>query len=139
MPYKANHILQKLIIIVYFIAHSSICQQIFVWASENIWSLARTAGCIIINLQPCTMYKYREMFPNLRKLVSAALAIPVTNTDCERRFSTQNRIKRAHHSSLGTKRLDVLMRISIKGPPNDQFDFETALTFWRKSSRKTHP
>ena len=76
------------------------------------------------------MYKYREMFPNLRKLVSAALAIPVTNTDCERGFSTQNCIKRAHHSSLGEKLLDVLMRISIKGPPNDQFDFETALTFW---------
>ena len=55
------------------------------------------------------MYKYREMFPNLLKLVSTALAIPVTNADCEREFSTQNFIKRAHHSSLGAKRLDVLI------------------------------
>ena len=54
--------------------------------------------------------KYRETFPNLLKLVSAALAIPVTSADCERGFSTQNRIKYAHRTSLGAKRLDVLMR-----------------------------
>ena len=60
--------------------------------------------------------KYRETFPNLLKLVSAALAIPVTSADCEREFSTQNRIKCAHRTSLGAKRLDVLMRISILVP-----------------------
>ena len=80
--------------------------------------------------------KYRETFPNLFKLVSAAFAIPVTSADCERGFSTQNRIKRAHRSSLGAKQLDVLMRISIQGPPIEQFDFGKALSIWRKSNHR---
>ena len=47
--------------------------------------------------------KYRETFPNLVKLVSAAFAIPITSADCERGFSTQNRIKRANRSNLSAK------------------------------------
>ena len=80
--------------------------------------------------------KYRETFPNLFKLVSAAFAIPITSADCERGFSTQNRIKCAYRSSLSAKRLDVLMRISIQGPPIDQFDFGKALSLWRKSNHR---
>ena len=82
--------------------------------------------------------KYKETFPNLLKLISAVLAIPVTSVDGERGFSTQNRIKRAHRSTIGTKRLDVLMRISIQGPPIEQFDFGRALSIWRKSNHRIY-
>ena len=70
------------------------------------------------------------------KLASGALAIPITSADCERGFSTQNRIKRAHRSTVGIDRLNVLMRISMEGPPIDRFDFVQALAIWRQKKHR---
>ncbi|KAI8490494.1 hypothetical protein Bbelb_317620 [Branchiostoma belcheri] len=58
----------------------------------------------------------RELFPNMLKLATVGRLLPMHTADCERGFSTQNRIKTRLRNSLSVKRLDILMRISINGP-----------------------
>ena len=40
------------------------------------------------------------------------LCIPVTSIECERTFSTQNRIKNKLRNRLGEERVDVLIKIT---------------------------
>ena len=47
---------------------------------------------------------------------------PVSNANVEWGFSAMRRIKSNWWSSLNEDTLDHLMRISIKGPPLEQFD-----------------
>ena len=69
------------------------------------------------DLWPVIADKYADTFPQMLRLTSAAMAVPMSSADCEWRFSTQNHIERNQRSSLGSSRLDVLMRISMEGSP----------------------
>ena len=55
----------------------------------------------------------RQLFPNLLILMQISLIIPMTSVDCERGFSTMNRIKSKLRNKLSNYVLDRLMRISL--------------------------
>ena len=57
-------------------------------------------GMKMKELQSVLADRYSDTFPQILALTSAALAIPISSADCEREFSTQNRIKRNQRSSL---------------------------------------
>ena len=78
----------------------------------------------------CTDNVLHDMFSQLAKLAAIGVLIPVSTAECERAFSTMNRIKTDLRNHLKTSSLDCLMRISIEGPPIAQFNFERAVDIW---------
>ena len=68
-----------------------------------------------------------HLYPQLRKLATIALILPVSTVECERAFSTMKRNKTALRNRLTT---DHLMRLSINGPSSIDFDFSKAATAW---------
>ena len=78
---------------------------------------------------------HSEMFPEMAKLISIILTLPVSSVPCERGFSSVNRIKTRLQNHLLVENLDVLLRISIEGPPIEEFDFSRALNVY-KSTRQ---
>ncbi len=98
---------------------------------------------IIRNFPQTNFYKFStmflrnfsDMFPQMAMLISIALIIPVSSVPCERGFSVTNRIKTKLRNRLQIPTVDILLRISIEGPPTDQFDFSRALNQY-KSSRQ---
>jgi len=50
--------------------------------------------------------------PNYAAVCKLLLCIPVTSIECERTFSTQNRIKNKLRNRLGEERVDVLIKIT---------------------------
>lgn len=80
--------------------------------------------------------KHSHVYPQLLKLASICLCLPLSTAACERGFSTQNRIKTKLRNRLTSKRLDVLMRISMEGPPIHDFDFSKALNIWKVKKQR---
>ena len=76
------------------------------------------------------------LYPYLSKIASIALTLPVSTADCERGFSTMNRIKTDRRTRLNTPTLDKLIRISSEGPNIDSFDFDTAVSVWAEKSNR---
>ena len=72
----------------------------------------------------------QDMYPNLSKLASIAALVPVSTAECERSFSTMNRVKTKLRNRMRTSTLDSLIRISMGGPPLPQFNFERAADIW---------
>ncbi|KAH3874129.1 hypothetical protein DPMN_037370 [Dreissena polymorpha] len=64
-------------------------------------------------------------------LLKCCVVIPMTSVQCERGFSTQNRINSKSRTLLKSKALDDLMRISKDGPTPGNFDFGCALQKWK--------
>lgn len=75
--------------------------------------------------------KYQDTMPNLLVVLKSCLLVPMTSVQCERGFSTQNRIKSKFRTRLNNKSLNDLMRISEDGPHIKDFDFQTALKKWK--------
>ena len=65
---------------------------------------------------------YQDKFPNLRHLIEILQVFPISNTKVECGFSTMRQIKTDWRSRLAEETLDHLMRISIDGVPQSQFD-----------------
>ncbi|WAR31457.1 hypothetical protein MAR_033999 [Mya arenaria] len=64
-------------------------------------------------------------------LLKCCTVIPMTSVQCERGFSTQNRIKSKGRTSIKCTTLDDLMRISEDVPALRDFDFSRALAKWK--------
>ena len=79
---------------------------------------------------------FSSLYPTLSKLASIALIVPVSTADCERGFSTMNRIKTDPRNRLKTETVDKLIRLSSEGPELDQFNFETAAMLWASRSNR---
>jgi len=75
----------------------------------------------------CADQTLRDMFPQLTKLSTIAILIPISTAECEHAFSSMNCIKTELRNRLRTSTLDSLMRISIEGPPLSDFNFEEQL------------
>ena len=69
-------------------------------------------------------------YPNFVKLAQVCLTLPISTADCERAFSTMRRIKTRLRSEMNNATLNHCMRISIEGPPLQEFDFDTAVEKW---------
>ncbi|XP_060596481.1 zinc finger protein 862-like [Ruditapes philippinarum] len=80
--------------------------------------------------------KHKDQFPNIAKLAVIALCMQVTSVECERSFSTQNRIKSKYRASLGDVSLEALMRVSLFGPSVENFDSEQCARQWLTKRRR---
>ncbi|XP_073430665.1 zinc finger protein 862-like [Dendrobates tinctorius] len=91
-------------------------------------------------------YKIDDMavYPEFSALASIALTLPSSTANCERGFSTQNRIKPKKRSRLTDIHLEDLSRISEEGPSfsltNEtvqcSFDFQAAVALWKQKNRR---
>ena len=79
---------------------------------------------------------FSSLYPTLSKLASIALIVPVSTADCERGFSTMNRIKTDPRNRLKMTTLDKLIRLSSEGPELDEFNFERAAMLWASKSNR---
>ena len=59
---------------------------------------------------------HKTLLPNFAKLASVALTMQLSSVECERSFSLQNRMKNKFRASLGTEKLEILLRICMLGP-----------------------
>ena len=57
-----------------------------------------------------------SLFPNSMMLCKVVLCMTLTGVECERTFSTQNRLKSKHRASTLSVSVDILMKISICDP-----------------------
>ncbi|XP_073243918.1 uncharacterized protein C17orf113-like [Porites lutea] len=62
------------------------------------------------------MTEHQDLYPNFARLAAIALVIPVTNADCERAFSTQNRQKTKLLNRLSDATIEHLTCIEANGP-----------------------
>ena len=73
-----------------------------------------------------------QLFPSISKLLIHAMVLPVSTTDCERCFSAMNRTKTDYRNRMHTETLNRLLRVEIKGPSLEDFDFREAVCQWSK-------
>ena len=79
----------------------------------------------------------KDMHPNLAKLATIGLVLPMSTADCERGFSALSRIKTDLRNRLSCKILNPLMTIAIEGPEPDNFPYERTCEIWaRKRNRR---
>ena len=71
-----------------------------------------------------------SMFPNLFKLATIGLLLPICTVDCERGFSALNRVKTDLRNRLSNKIFNHLLMISIEGPPPSDFPYDAACDMW---------
>lgn len=72
-------------------------------------------------------------YPNVYKLITLALTMPVSTVDCERGFSKHNLIKTRMRARLQTENVSTLMKMSIDTPElshMDDFNFARAFEIW---------
>ena len=72
----------------------------------------------------------QDLFPEMCKLIVRACVLPMSTADCERGFSCMNRIVTAQRNRLKTVTIDYLIRVSVQGPPIEQFNFDHAIDKW---------
>lgn len=83
-----------------------------------------------------TKTPYKEDLKDVLHLVEILLVLPISAAQCERAISAQNRIKNDSRSCLGGQTLEELMRISLEGPSLSEFDPDSAVKEWFKSSKR---
>ncbi|XP_046561754.1 zinc finger protein 862-like [Haliotis rubra] len=79
---------------------------------------------------------HKDSMPNCAKLASIALCMQLTSVECERSFSTQNRLKNKFRASLGSEKLDLLLKLSMLGPSLQSFDSRPAIKHWLRKRRR---
>ena len=77
------------------------------------------------------------MFPNLSKIASIGLSIPVSTASVERSFSQMKLIKTRLRNSLSAGNLSHLMKISIESPQKlTETNLEEIVNIWSRKSRR---
>ena len=74
--------------------------------------------------------KLTIMFPNLAKLATIALLLPMSSVDCERGFSALSRVKTDLRNRLSSRTLNDLLMITIEGPAPESFPYDSACNIW---------
>ena len=78
-------------------------------------------------------------FPNLKKLVSIALVLPVTTATVEKTFSDMKMVKTRLRSRLGEDTLDYALRICIEGQDTlDNDKLECIISHWETPKKPPH-
>ena len=81
----------------------------------------------------------KAMFPNLNKIASIGLTIPVSTASVERSFSQMKMIKTRLRNSLSDCSLSHLMRIAIEAPEVlSESDLEEIVDVWQRKSRRVN-
>ena len=79
---------------------------------------------------------HQELLPEFSKLCRLALCIAVTSVECERSFSTQNKIKNKFRSSLKTENLNGLINIHMSSEELEEYNPANAVKLWRMKKRR---
>ena len=81
----------------------------------------------------------KAMFPNLNKIASIGLTIPVSTASVERSFSQKKMIKTRLRNSLSDCSLCHLTRIAIEAPEVlFESDLEEIVDVWQRKSRRVN-
>ena len=83
---------------------------------------------VIANLLPNTQLS--RIYPNMSIIAQICRVIPIHTADVERTFSQLKLIKTRVRNRMNEKTLDSLLRISIEGPPLENFNFSEAVKLW---------
>ena len=67
---------------------------------------------------------------NLAKMAAIGLLLPMSTADCERDFSTLQRVKTSSHNRLSNRILNHLLSISTEGQDPKDFSFDVACDIW---------
>ena len=79
----------------------------------------------------------KAMFPNLHKMASFGLPIPVSTASVERSFSQMKLIKTRLHNTLSDCSLSHLMKIAIEAPEVlSDSDLDEIVNVWQRKSRR---
>lgn len=81
------------------------------------------------------------LYPNLSRLASIALLLPLSTAEGERVFSGLKRVKTILRNRMKESTLENILRIQREGPPLEEFDFNKAIEVWgsKKKRRITVP
>ncbi|XP_036975521.1 zinc finger protein 862-like isoform X3 [Acanthopagrus latus] len=80
--------------------------------------------------------EWGQIYPLLSRLAAIALVIPVSSVNCERDFSTMNRVKSDLRNRLQEEHLAACLRVSINGPCPEEFNYQRALELFFSKPRK---
>ena len=79
----------------------------------------------------------KAMFPNLHKIVSIGLTIPVSTASVERSFLQMKLIKTRLRNALRDYSLSHLMKIAIEAPEVlSDSDLDEIVNVWQRKSRR---
>ncbi|XP_073718948.1 zinc finger protein 862 isoform X2 [Misgurnus anguillicaudatus] len=90
----------------------------------------------LLSLLASEFDEWANLYPFLSLLASIALVIPISSVNCERDFSTMNRVKTDLRNQLQGEHLSACLRISINGPQTEDFPYERALEYFFRKPRK---
>ena len=76
--------------------------------------------------------KCREDFKNILLLIEICFCLPCSNAQLERAFSQMKRVKTSGRCSLGSERLEHLVRIGEEGVEFEKFDATPYVNAWWK-------
>lgn len=79
---------------------------------------------------------HKDIMPEFSKLAVIALCLSLTSVECERSFSTQNRLKSRYRASVKADQLDVMMKISMLGPDPKEFNPYQAIRLWANKKKR---
>ncbi|XP_069110145.1 uncharacterized protein [Argopecten irradians] len=77
-----------------------------------------------------------DLYPSLARYAQIALVLPMSTADCERSFSTMNRVKTNLRNRLSQNILNSLMTISIEGQSLGEFDFDSCVKYFGQIKRR---
>ena len=77
------------------------------------------------------------LYPEIYKLISIILILPLTTVDCERGFSVHKITKNKLRNRLTDENVDSCLRVILEGPPLENFDFEKCYVKWKSDKRYT--
>ncbi|XP_061750011.1 uncharacterized protein LOC133549001 isoform X8 [Nerophis ophidion] len=90
----------------------------------------------ILTLLASEFDEWDNVYPCLSLLAGIALVIPVSSVNCERDFSTLNRVKTDLRNHLQGEHLAACLRISINGPDPKDFPYDKALHYIFRKPRE---
>ena len=108
------------------------------WVSLKVMVKTQFQDMAYSRLWPTMLTKesYKSDYKNVLHLVELLLVLPISSAQCERAFSSQNRIKSAKRSFLETETTEDLIRISSEGPPIAEFVPSQAVELWFSTGQR---
>ena len=79
---------------------------------------------------------YKDVAPNVLRLVDLLLTIPATSAEAERGFSIMKMVKTDKRNRMQGASLNTLMRIVLLSPPEDLFEPLPAVHLWFEACRR---
>ncbi|XP_051247400.1 uncharacterized protein LOC127358382 isoform X2 [Dicentrarchus labrax] len=89
----------------------------------------------IMTLLASECNEWGQIYPLLSRLAAIALVIPVSSVNCERDFSTMNRVKSDLRNRLQGEQLPACLRVSINGLSQEAFNYQRALELFFSKTR----